>query len=515
MATIAAREPARAPGVLSTILLAIILAVVLSVAILAAEERAIYAVLGVIVFFFVVRNPVWGLYLTTALLLLAGISASYAGVRIGIPSAGAKAAGVATIAAWLANTLATGKRFMFTWDILLVLAFAGWSLVGISLSLIWREQLPEWVRLINAAAYFVLAVHLLDSREKFRAFAFLVVGCGAAMSAFAVLQYVTPALQFSGVGGIEGIGSGTDMAYVDPEGLTEGAAVRVTGGTGHSNWLAFALLLILPLNVYCLVAVKSWRARAILTAAILIQLAALILTFTRLGFLVGIVVGLVVVLKRLVKLTPHRAAALAVAVVLAWFVLPEAYKERVINFATYARSESTAARVELQHFAWQYMQEYPIAGIGLGGFGPRFHEEHTAIASMLRWLVKYKGWNAIYYGCHNFYLQLGSETGVIGLVLMLLLFARGLYNAQRARNLFLKKGDRDMAVLSGAVWVSVLAFLLCALFLHALHQKIWWMVFAVAAALPALAMQAAPSTSGGRLPGVNPVPPEGTEQPAR
>ncbi|HRI88555.1 MAG TPA: O-antigen ligase family protein [Candidatus Hydrogenedentes bacterium] len=477
----------------SLILLVIILGIALSIGIVAAGEWALAALVGAFLFVVFARQPVLGLYLTTILLLVSGITIPLGGGQLALPQSAAKLCGVAAIGAWVVHTLSTGKGFRFGWEIWAIIAFAGWTLVGISMSLIWRIQMPEWTRLMTVIGYFILAVNVLDTKEKLHKFIMIIVACATAMASYAILQFALPSLQFTGVAGIEGIGAGADYAFVDPEGTASGAAVRVTGGTGHSNWLAFTMLMVLPLNVYWYATRKSNSGRFFVALVSLIECAALVLTFTRLGLLVGVIVGLILLARSTVRLTPHRVSAVALALLLAWFVLPGAYKERVIDFTSYSRSESTSARVELQQYAWTYMQQYPIVGIGLAGYGPRFYDENTDTSSMLRWMVRYLGWNPIYYGPHNLYLQLGSETGTVGLLIMLFFILRALLNAQRAEHAFREKGDKQFTLLAATVTVSLLAFVFCGLFLHVLQQKIWWMVFAAAVALPYCATQLADS----------------------
>lgn len=473
-----------------TFLIVVALGIVLAVLVVAMGAWALAAIVGAYLFLVFLRTPVLGLYVTTVLLLLSGIALPIGGTLAVMPGAAPKLCGMAALAAWLVNTFATGKRLRTGWDTWVVLAFAGWSLVGISMSLIWRVQLPEWTRLMNLVVYFIFAIHVLDTTEKLKKFVVIIASCAGVMGVYAILQYLLPSLQFSGIAGIEGIGSGADLAFVDPEGTASGAAVRVTGGTGHSNWLAFTLLLVMPLNIYWFNTRKSRTGKLIVVLATLVELTALVLTFTRLGLAVGLLVVFILLAKRMVRLTPHRVCALAAALLLAWFALPEAYKERVMDFTKYSGSESTAARVELQQFAWKYTQEFPIVGIGMAGFGPRFYDENTDTSRMLRWMVKYLGWNPVYYGPHNFYLQLSAETGTVGLLIMLFFIARALLNSQRAEKLFRERGDAQLALLSASIATSVLAFVFCGIFLHALQQKIWWMLFAAAAALPYCAAHA-------------------------
>jgi len=463
-------------------LVVILVAVAVAVGIVALEEKALVGLIGLVLVFFFLRKPVTGLYLTTALLLLSGMLGGLGIVPYGAPSAAAKACGAATIAAWVLNVLTTEKRFRFGREVFLPLAFAGWALVGISYSLTWRTQLPEWNRLIATVLFFILAIHLLDTKEKIHRFVTVVLACAFAMSLYAIAQYFIPRFQQAGAAGIESIAAGADLAFIDPEGTVSGAAVRVTGGTGHSNWLAFMLLLVLPLNVYWFATMKRRRGKLLVLAAVAVELAALVMTFTRVSLIVGLLVALLLVGRSLVRLNPYRLSALAAALVVAWFFVPTAYKERVLDLSTYTESESTAARVELQSYAWEYMQDFPVVGVGLGGFGLRFHEENSPIAAMLRWMNDELGFNPLYYGPHNFYLQLGAEAGTIGLILMLLFFLMALLHAHRAERVFRDMGESELATLAGVATVSVLSFLFCAVFLHALQQKIWWMVFAIAVA---------------------------------
>jgi O-antigen ligase len=463
-------------------LVVFLLAVAVAVGIVAVEEKAVVGVIGLVLVFYFLREPVIGLYLTTALLLLSGTIGGLGIVPYGAPSAAAKACGAATIAAWVLNVFTTGKRFRFGREVFLPLAFAGWALIGIAYSLTWRIQVAEWNRLIAVVVYFILAIHLLDTKEKLHRFVVLVLACAFAMSLFAIAQYFLPRFQLAGVAGIESIAGGADMAFVDPEGTVTGAAVRVTGGTGHSNWLAFMLLLVLPLNVYWYSTMKSPRGRLFVLAVTGVEMIALVMTFTRVSLVIGLLVALILVARSVVRLTPYRVSALAAALVVAWFFVPTAYKERVLDVSTYKESESTAARVELQSYAWEYMQDFPVVGVGLGGFGLHFYDENTPIAAMLRWMNDELGFNPLYYGPHNMYLQLGAEAGAVGLILMLLFFLMALIHAQRAERTFRELGERQLATLAGAATVSVLSFLFCAVFLHALQQKIWWMVFAIAVA---------------------------------
>jgi O-antigen ligase len=467
------------------LLLLLGLACALGLAILKFGNLAVLGLIGLVAFMFFLREPIWGLYLTTALLLLSGPASTLALLGQTIPVTAAKLTGAATLAAWVTTALVRRKPFSADWKILLILAFLAWSPIGVFLSTTARVQFPEWLRLATLVAFFVMAVHLLDTREKLGRFVRLILLCGFAMALLALAQYALPQLQTGGAEGIADIGAGTAGAFIDVEGVRTGAAVRVSATRGHSNWLALALLVILPLNAYWFATARSRVSKVFAGAMVLAELAALVLTFTRTGLVVGLALVLAVCAKGLVRVNAHRVTAIAAALVVAWFFLPTAYKERVLSITEYSGRESTLARLELQESAWNYMTKHPVFGIGLGGFGIRLLDEpHHTVGRIYKWMVDELGWSPTAMGTHNMYLQVGSETGAVGLLLVLAFFVLTLRDLHRAERTFDKQNDLEGRVLSASVWVSLLTFLLCALFLHALQQKVWWMVAACAVAIP-------------------------------
>nr|HPJ99638.1 O-antigen ligase family protein [Candidatus Hydrogenedentota bacterium] len=375
-------------------------------------------------------------------------------------------------------------RFRMGWESVPLLALFLWSALGVFLSDTWRLQWPEWFRLGTLVAYYLLSVNLLNSQQRIHAFTMVVIYCGVAMALFAVAQYFIPAFHLQTETAIADIGAGVEGAFVDPESLNGNAAIRVSGRAGHSNWLALIILIIMPLNVYWYAAATSRKARAFCVGAVLLEILALILTFTRTGFLVGLVIFAVLGMRRLVRINPPRLAYVAFAAVLVLLTLPPAYKERVFDPQKYTRSDSVRHRLQLQDAAWEMMLEKPLWGVGLSGYGLRIVDGDSEVAHIMRWLVDEMHWDPRIIGTHNMYLQLASETGLVGLAFMLLFFGIMLRYLSQAEHFHLRLGNARAATLIMSLQVSLLSFLLCAVFLHALQQKIWWMMASIAAVVP-------------------------------
>jgi hypothetical protein len=459
------------------------LAAGLSATVVFGGAFAIFAVIGAVGFAVFVRYPVVGLYVSTVLLLVGGASANLGVFNLDIPASLGKLAAAVAIPAWLINTVLYRKPVVMTWELVFLGGFMGWSLLGVVYAETYATQWGEWLRLANIAAYLVFTVHVLNTRERIHTYTLVLLACAMLMSLYAIFQYVNPNLQVQGDAGLAAVGAGEEKAYIDSEGIEGGAAVRVSGRTGHSNWLAFTLVMLLPLNVYWLTATKSVRMRMLIGLAVIVELAALVFTFTRMGALVGSIVVLFLMIKQLVRLTPERIGVLAILAIVSFTVLPSAYKERVFSFADNPEMKSTEARITLQEYAWGYAQDDPFIGVGVSGFGLRFVNEDHWLAAHLRWLIKERNWEALYYGPHNLYLQLAAETGFPGLILLIGLVVVLMMRLQRTQSALRGLEELDLARLAGLLQVSLLAFLCCGVFLHALHQKIWWMVIALAIAL--------------------------------
>lgn len=465
--------------------LMLVLASVLGLSIVAFDKLAVAGLFGLIGFCFFLRFPVLGLYATVFLLLLSGTGGviGAGGIHVAVPLTLAKLCGTAALAAWAANLLTRRQRWSFGWEVVLAIAFLAWALVGSVFSENRSEQLPEWLRLGTVVGFFVMGVDLLadseHAKKRLRVYVILICLCTFLSAASAVAQYFMPSTYIESFEG-KATFQETGGAIVDPESLEGAAAIRVSGRAQHSNWLAFMLLIVLPLNVYWFSVSKEWWWKTFVVGATLVELAALVLTFTRTGFLVGFAVVVLLALKRQLRASPYRFVGLALAVVLGWMVLPSAYKERVLTFRQYTGSKSVKTRAELQGAAWKYMTENPITGVGVGGFGFLMKDEPSEAGRIMRIVVDYYDWNPLFIGVHNLYLQIGCETGAIGLGLFLTFIVVLMRHVHVAEERFKTSGEEEWRTLAATIQISLVAFLLCGVFLHALQQKIWWMVAAAA-----------------------------------
>jgi O-antigen ligase len=460
------------------------LAVILAIAIVASAKLALFGLIGALFFVFFLMYPVLGLYATTVLLLLQGASGVLSLVNDTAPMAITLASlgGAAAISAWMANLLVRKAGIMLNWPMLVMAGFIAWALFSTILGVNIESGLPHWARLAVRFAYFVFAINVLNTRTNIQYFVVTILFCSFLMAGSGVVQYFMPSLQVTAAQAIGGVGTGGG-AFVDTESLQGEAAIRVSGRAGHSNWLAMILLIVLPLNYFWMSLAKTKRTKLLIWVAVITEVAALVLTFTRTGLVIGVVIAFLFLMRGLVRVTPMRVFAVLGLMAMGWLALPGPYKERVLNFSMYTSSKSVSSRLELQKAAARYTVENPVRGLGIGGFGEEFVHEGNETSTTMRYMVFHNGWQAIFIGTHNMYLQISADTGLVGLALYLCFFAMLLNRMFALRRHYKAEGDALGGTLTDTTLIAQIAFLVCAIFLHALHQEIWWMLVALGVAL--------------------------------
>ncbi len=215
---------------------------------------------------------------------------------------------------------------------------------------------------------------------------------GVALAAHGLYQYVTHAPMPA---------SWVDVRETD---ISTRAYSIVQNPNGLGAFLLLSALISLGLAMASGVP-KSRRAW--LAVATIIQLGGVAVTFSRgawLGLGAGILALLVLGYRR--YLVPVAAAG-----VVAWFVMPQAFVNRLV-FAfssAYITKSLAAGRLYVWKMSLQHMAAHPWFGVGLGTFGGT---SAVTFSYGRLWV-------------DNFYLQLGAEGGLILLALFLWILWRG------------------------------------------------------------------------------------------
>jgi O-Antigen ligase len=256
---------------------------------------------------------------------------------------------------------------------------------------------------------------------------------------------------------------------------------RLQGAIGgiysNSNDLAFAIVLTLPFCFAFMLSTRSIPRKAEWVAAMLVMCMTLFMTGSRGGFIDLVVTGAVCLWVFAVKgKRIHLIVVAAVMVLVVGLALGGRVKSRFLaisgshlhNDLDVSAYSSYEQRRLLIIKSLQGIARYPL-GIGAGNF------------------EVYSGtWREV----HVAYLQIAVEGGICAFVLYMLFFARGFSNLRRLRRL--QSHDPEMDLFSGALYATLIGFVVGAFFAPEAYQYFPYFAVAYTSALLAIAKEREP-----------------------
>lgn len=446
--------------------------------------RALLVPLGAFLVFLVFANPRVGLALAIVAAINFGSSGRVGSTEMLVFPSVSKMLGLITLAAWLTNTLRQKKAILVSRQTLAAAAFVACGLASVAYAQDGRLALADGLKLAANFVLYFLVANLVETPRHLRQFVFVIILTGFIAAAMAVLQYALPAFQLSGEVFFKEFGQ-HEGGVVTPEPLEAGGFVRPTGTLGDPNWLALFLVTILALDFYVLRPEEPKRLKAFVLVVLAFELAALVMTHNRTGLVGMVVVFVLLVGRKVLRITTPRVVLLSFLLVLSVMALPRSYRERVFSVEHYKRSASILTRWDLQVNGLRIFLDHWLLGVGQGHFGPALMKTNSDSASDAYWLteVAKTDYQVYWMGAHNMYLEVAAETGVIGLCALLVFLALGISDARRVTMLAMHVGMARLSDLAKVVQISLIAFCVVAVFLHAQDQKIWWILMGFSAAM--------------------------------
>ena len=251
---------------------------------------------------------------------------------------------------------------------------------------------------------------------------------------------------------------------------------RFAGGAGDPNYLAAGLIAAIALAVGLMASARDALAKLGLATTILALAAAMAATGSRGGIIAALCAfAAALVLARERRAETAAFGVLAIASVMCFLLLSTpAGLDRVTTF-----DAGGTGRTDLWRVATRMVGDHPIVGVGVRGF------EHESKAYVLQpgklTFVKYIADRPAV--THNIYLQQLAETGVVGLLLLLVVCLSCLAASQIAAGRFRAGGDRPMAALATAATVAMIAMLVASFFISNGTDKRMWIALALGPAL--------------------------------
>jgi O-antigen ligase len=350
----------------------------------------------------------------------------------------------------------------------IALALVAWAVLTLPLSY-WPAGSVEVLadHYLKALAFFWLIGTLAVTPRRLRIFAWTLVLCSIPLAATGLRNYMGGDTVPTGVQGFQRI-----AGYDGGSGLA-----------GNPNDLALMLNLIVPIAGGLVWAARRVGGRLLAAGALLLGVAAIIVTYSRAGFLT-LAASLVAVLLLARRRAPGVAALVLVLSLSALPLLPAEYVDRL---ATITNIEADTTRSAWSRWrdlraAAGFVVEHPIVGAGIGQDILAMNDERGMV-----WLK-----------VHNAYLQYGVDLGVPGLALFLWLYAACVWSAGRAAARAARDpARRPLVPLALGVQVALVAFGVAALFHPIAYQFYFFSIAGLAVALETAcrgAMAAPPAT---------------------
>ncbi len=258
--------------------------------------------------------------------------------------------------------------------------------------------------------------------------------------------------------------------------------------TSDPNALAMVLNLILPLTVALFLISRTPMVRGVLITLMALDVGAVVVTFSRGGFLTLAAI-FVLYLRTLQRWRRWRwvIAALVLATA-AVPLLPAEYLDR-LGTITNIQADTTGAaqeRWELTQAGLQYVKHHPLFGAGLGMNVIADCERRGVLAENCASVCA----QPLVVPClfvHNVYLQYAMDLGWPGLALFLLLLATSARGAAWVRDRCAAfPALRELAPLSEAVRIAIIAFALAGLFYPWAYFLYFYLFAALAVAAGAI-----------------------------
>ena len=337
------------------------------------------------------------------------------------------------------------------------------------------ESLAETAK---ALIIYMLVVLLASSERRIRLATWTMVLVGAALSLLAILRLLGIAIP-----GLSDAFARFELAHIHATVFEP----RITGPLGDANFFAQILLVLVPIGLFLAWQSQHRAGRLLAYTSVGLLIGATALTYSRGG---ALALGCVVLLTFMASGIGWRRLALGAALVggLAAIIKPLDFAARLATVRellpgseeVLRRDSSFEERRLLTGTAWQMFLDNPALGIGAGNYTERFAEYSARLNSSA---PDYHDPSAPRYP-HNLALQVGAETGMLGLSIFAAALLASFTALRRVRRLVPSLGMRGLA---RALQIAIGGYLISSLFLHGDFQRYLWLLLGMAGAMDALA----------------------------
>ncbi|GBE02883.1 O-Antigen ligase [bacterium BMS3Abin08] len=246
---------------------------------------------------------------------------------------------------------------------------------------------------------------------------------------------------------------------------------RGIGTSRNPNVFAMMVIFTLPLLSHWFFSSRRTMVKLSVLAAFIMNVVAIILTYSRSGAILLSLVLLILLFWNLRRFRPRylgfvtSAALIALLATIAF--MPSGYW-KFQKTVTDTMDRSIGARTSYLIVGWRIFKEDPIIGSGPGTFAQLY--SRSEYAAHYADIV-----NTYLMDAHNSYLEVVVGTGLLGLSIFLIIIWTGLRNFHLAQQRFRADGREDIASLVGAYSLSYISIVLYFLVFSGTYHKYFWL----------------------------------------
>jgi O-antigen ligase len=249
----------------------------------------------------------------------------------------------------------------------------------------------------------------------------------------------------------------------DAEQNTQRVMGVIKGLFDNSNDLALHLVTMIPIAFALGIEKKSMIRKLVYFPIVLLMLAAVIITFSRGGFL-GLIAMTLVMARKLSRRNKSMALATVVlGVVFFLAVAPASYSGRLATIFDSASdlTGSSSQRTQVLKRSILVAIRYPLFGVGIGNFHHKSFQE---------------------LGTHNAYTQVAAETGIPAMIAYIIFLIHPLRKLRlMEREMYERNETSRFYYLSIGLQASLVGFMVASFFAAVAYQ--WYIYYLVGYAI--------------------------------
>jgi O-antigen ligase len=332
-------------------------------------------------------------------------------------------------------------------EVNMVLLFGLAALISIPFAVDPSEAWEAFVDLlIKTVLIFLVLVNVLRTELRIRLLFFLVLAVSIYLSVNVISDY---------------------RAGIFKIGLAETNTQRIGGAIkglfDNSNDLALHLVTMIPISIALALEKKNPLRMLVFFGIALLMIAAVIITFSRGGFLGLIAITFVMTRKFGRRNKPAALAALVLGIVFFLVIAPGSYSGRLATIFDAASdiTGSSSQRTEIFKRSVVVALRYPLFGVGLGNFHHKSFQE---------------------LGTHNAYTQVAAETGIAAMICYIIFLVHPIRKLRMIeRELYERNESSRFYYLAIGLQASLVGFMVASFFAAVAYQ--WYIYYLVAYAI--------------------------------